>query len=70
MPELLKRLALAVRCLRSSSSNERVAFPLVAKLALLVRMNSTGGCSTQSVPHQLITLHPASGAWAHRWQPS
>jgi hypothetical protein len=45
MPELLKRLALAVRCLRSSSSNERMAFPLVAKLALLVRMNSTGGCT-------------------------
>jgi hypothetical protein len=49
MPDLLKRLALAVRCLRSSSSNERMAFPLVAKLALLVRMNSTGGCSTQWV---------------------
>jgi hypothetical protein len=45
VPELLKRLALAVRCLRSGSSNERMAFPLVAKLALLVRMNSTGGCT-------------------------
>ena len=49
MPELLKRLALAVRCLRSGSSNERMAFPLVAKLALLVRMISPGGCSAQWV---------------------
>jgi hypothetical protein len=58
MPELLKRLAMpcamerlapAVRCLRSVSSNERMAFPLVATLALLVRMSSTGGCSAQWV---------------------
>ena len=43
------KLAPAVRCLRSGSSNKRMAFPLVAQLALLVRMNSTGGCSAQWV---------------------
>jgi hypothetical protein len=76
MPELLKRLAgpcamerlaPAVRCLRSVSSNGRMAFPLVAKLALLVRMSSTGGCSAQWVAWGAICPasadKSASGVW-------
>ena len=67
MPELLKRLALAVRCLRSGSPNERMAFPLVVKLALLVRMISTGGCSAQWVACGAICPasadYSASGVW-------
>ena len=60
MPELLRRLALAVRCgalahavrcLSSGSSREKMAFPppRVAKLALLVRMNGAWDCFAQKI---------------------
>ena len=59
MPELLRRLALAVRCgtlapavrgLSSGSSREKLAFPpLVAKLALLERMNGAWDCFAQGI---------------------
>ena len=65
----MERLAPAVRCLRSGSSIKRMAFPLGAQLALLVRGTApvvaphNGLPGVLSFPHQLIDLRPACGAW-------